>query len=491
MNCPGCENPLRHVRSQSGIAISHCPACEGRWLPGYQYWRWLHQAGKHARGTVTADTAPPAAVTGSPACPDCELGLQAGSAGRGLRFQVQWCRQCGGLWFPSAQWSLVQPGHLREELEAVYATLWRRERKRARKPARSTPTKRPSEPSREFGEISRRKQFYPVSVDLMEYLRHYRRASDLPPIYSLMREFESSFTCCDANGEDTLWQTVSYEPTRQIELNRTLSRIYSHLKTGSPDRIEHIYIERIDYCEFGNSKPFRVRVVNEFNDNYDHFYVKVADASRIYGLELEHTLSPNRINYLVDSETLIEEHIAGIPGDVFIREYLGGDRRFSRVRVAKEFVKFNERCFIRLLGDMRSYNYVIEMTPDFEETQFRVRAIDFDQQTYEGNAKIYLPQFFKENAQVVKLCTDLLNYQTMQQYQVEERTLIARRVLVAHHRLSALVRCMSADTLSTPEKFTELREGLNAYHQHRAFDRCENMGELLRTNLEVTLGVSL
>ena len=28
-------------------------------------------------------------------------------------------------------------------------------------------------------------------------------------------------------------------------------------------------------------------------------------------------------------------------------------------RIAKEFIKFNERCFIQLLGDMRSYNYVI------------------------------------------------------------------------------------------------------------------------------------
>jgi hypothetical protein len=58
--------------------------------------------------------------------------------------------------------------------------------------------------------------------------------------------------------------------------------------------------------DFGNSKPFRVRIINRLNDNYDHFYVKIADASRVYGLELEHILSPNRINYLTDDNTLIE-----------------------------------------------------------------------------------------------------------------------------------------------------------------------------------------
>jgi hypothetical protein len=43
-------------------------------------------------------------------------------------------------------------------------------------------------------------------------------------------------------------------------------------------------------------KPFRVKIRNILNDNYTHFYVK-ADASRIYGLELEHILSPDKINF--------------------------------------------------------------------------------------------------------------------------------------------------------------------------------------------------
>src|SRR3546814_11208964 len=81
----------------------------------------------------------------------------------------------------------------------------------------------------------------------------------------------------------------------------------------------------------------------------------------MYGLELEHILSPNRIVYFTDENTLIEEHIAGIPGDMFIRDYLN-DNSFNQTRIAKEFIKFNEPCFIRMLGAMRSYNYVIDIT---------------------------------------------------------------------------------------------------------------------------------
>jgi hypothetical protein len=37
-------------------------------------------------------------------------------------------------------------------------------------------------------------------------------------------------------------------------------------------------------------------------------------------LELEHILSPDKIN-LVYEDTLVEEHIMGIAGDVFIKHF--------------------------------------------------------------------------------------------------------------------------------------------------------------------------
>jgi hypothetical protein len=249
-------------------------------------------------------------------------------------------------------------------------------------------------------------------------------------------------------------------------------------------------VERVDFCAFGNSNPFRVRIVNQYNDNYDHFYVKKADASRIYGLELEDILSPNRINYMVCGNTLIEEHIAGIPGDMFLADYL--DRpSTNKVRIAKEFVKFNERCFARLLGDMRAYNYVIDITPDFEDEQYRVRAIDFDQQSYEGKIQAYLPHFFPDNKKVVDLCGQILNLQTIRQYQVEERTLIARRLNFSKEQVIRLTEAMRFGDLSLPEKTQELKAGLRKFHKDDRFLQCANIGDLLVLNLETTLACKL
>ncbi len=334
--------------------------------------------------------------------------------------------------------------------------------------------------------VLKKKRFYPVAARLLPYLRDYGRLLEVPPIYEELHRFSHLYPLYDREGQDTLWKTALYDPSIRTELARQLIQIYSLLKTNEFRSREHLTLERVDFCDFGNSRPFRIRVVNQFNDNYDHFYVKVADASRIYGLELEHILSPNRINYLVNGNTLIEEHIAGVPGDVFIHQYF--DRpETNPVRVAKEFVKFNERSFIRLLGDMRSYNYVVDITPDFEDAQYRVRAIDFDQQSYEGAKEMYLPQTFPENQAAVELCTTRLNYQTMRQYQDEERTLIERRCQIAHRRLDALWDSMCREKIAPEDHVLLLRDGLNHYHETTAFSACETMGQLVRMNLDVSL----
>jgi hypothetical protein len=337
-------------------------------------------------------------------------------------------------------------------------------------------------------DISRKKPSYPITPALRQYLRAYDRESPLPVAYADLRRFTGSFPLLDRTGRDTLWQTVFFEPQTLRELSQGLTEVYALLKTaGDLSFTEHLVADRIDYCEFGNSKPFRVRIVNLLNDNYDYFYVKQADASRLYGLELEHLLSPNSMNFLVSGDTLVEEHIVGIPGDDFIRLHLT-QRHINKVRIAKEFVKFNERCFVRLLGDMRAYNYVIEVTPDFENEQYRVRAIDFDQQSYEGRRAMYLPQFFKDNAAVIAMCARLLKPETVRQYQTEERALMARRARAERYRLRDLLDVMRQHYLAPPEKVIQLKAELNRYHHTNAFDKCDSMGDVVRQNLWQMLG---
>jgi hypothetical protein len=348
-----------------------------------------------------------------------------------------------------------------------------------------------SEQSKEPDKPSRKKPIFPVNEGLRYYLKHHGREVSQPVSYNDLLHITYSIPLKDKNGKDSLWETVSYDMKHWNFIREGLIRMYAILKTeGDLTFTSHLDVARIDYCSFANSNPFRIRIVNKFNDNYDHYYVKQADASRIYGLELEHLLSPNRITYLTHNNTLLEEHIPGIPGDLFIKNFLD-DPITNKIRFAKEFVKFNERCFVRLLGDMRSYNFVVDITPDIEDFQYRIRAIDFDQQSYEGRRNLYLPQFFKENYPLVELCVKYLNKESIDQYQTEERTMMAFRVASSRFRLMELLNTMAKDRIGTPEKLNQLKSELAAYFDAPIFNKCHSMGQLVKRQLKQTLQKNL
>lgn len=334
---------------------------------------------------------------------------------------------------------------------------------------------------------TQKKISYPIREPLRQYLADYGRAVPLPVHYEDLLRHQAAVPLLDPEDQDTLWESVYFPEYEQREIYQALKYIYALLKTaGTLEVIEHLTIARIDHCTFGNTRPFRIRIINRLNDNYDHFYIKRADASRVYGLELENLLSPNQVLYFVHENTLIEEHIAGIPGDLFLKKYLN-ESIFNQIRIAKEFVKFNERCFVRLLGDMRAYNYVAAITPDIEGNQYRLRAIDFDQQSYEGWRSFYLPQFFKENNPVIFLGVRHMSPATVRQYQLEEHSLMAMRIQAGSAQVGHLFRVMITDEISKPEKIVRLREELAAHHHHNAFLECASMGEVVLTNIRCML----
>ena len=333
--------------------------------------------------------------------------------------------------------------------------------------------------------ISKKKPSYPVNEKLHKYLNEYNRNLKISILYEDLLRFQGSVAVYDKDDNDTLWIRVYYNEFDRAEIDLNLKKVYTQLHSdGNEKTIPFLNVDAVDYCTFGNSKPFRVKVRNILNDNYTYFYVKKADASRIYGLELEHMLSPYNLNFLVYKNTLIEEHIAGIPGDEFIENMLEDCSPSEKSQIAKEFVKFNERCMIRLLGDMRAYNYVIVPTHDFDHVVFKIRAIDFDQQCYEGKFNVYRPQFFKENNKMVALVAEKLTQDSIDQYKIEERSTIAKRMISYQDRIGELLDCMTNDTISIEKHIEMLKSKIYEYTSDIEFKRSKNMGEILKNALD-------
>ena len=332
--------------------------------------------------------------------------------------------------------------------------------------------------------ISKKKPFYPISEKLNFFLKQHDRWIGNIISYNDLLRYTEVINIYDKNNDDTLWVRLIYNESERVEIDNNLKIVYTLLHSdGNPSSIPYLNIDSVDYCTFGNSKPFRIKVRNILNDNFIYFYVKQTDASRVYGIEFEHMLSPRNLNYLVNNSSLIEEHIAGIPGDIFIKDYLPKCTDYQKSQIAKEYVKFNERCMIRLLGDMRSYNYVVIPIHDFDQVIYKIRAIDFDQQSYEGKLSVYRPQFFKENQAMMDIVRQKLKTDSIVQYKIEERSTISRRLIISDDRMKLLLNIMKFDQVSTSDNINSLKTEIFRFTNEEKFKQCKSMGDIMFQSL--------
>ena len=142
---------------------------------------------------------------------------------------------------------------------------------------------------------------------------------------------------------------------------------------------------------------------------------------------------------------------------------------------------------IRLLGDMRAYNYVIVPTHDFDQVVYKIRAIDFDQQSFEGDFKVYRPQLFKENKPVIDLIREKLINSSINQYKIEERAIIVKRVLGSKKRINSLIESMKKDIISNDENVQSLTKQIYHLTKDNKFKYSQSMGDIMETSLNYLL----
>ena len=327
------------------------------------------------------------------------------------------------------------------------------------------------------------KESFPISEGLSEYLKKNKRDIELPILYNDLINYSYANALKDKTGKWTYWENAVYPPDQLQLINAGLIKTYQLIKNFDATNLAtECKIERIDFCEFGNSTPFRVKIVNLANGEIDFFYIKLADASRVYGLELEHLLTSNAINFLCHKNTLVEEHIEGMAGDDFLQK----NKPFNEIEekmIAKEFIRFCESCFVRLLGDMRCYNFVINSISKNSSPQYLIRAIDFDQQCYEGRLSFYLPQLYKENEWYVEMVMKHLGKDEIAQIQKIELEEMANRIKNISTRLSELLGSMGKDELSENHKIRLLKGELNDHFKTLNFASCSTMGAIVKEQL--------
>ena len=85
---------------------------------------------------------------------------------------------------------------------------------------------------------------------------------------------------------------------------------------------------------------------------------------------------------------------------------------------------------------------------------------------------------------MVKLVRRKIQKESVDQYKIEERSIVARRMISFNSRINLLLDCMMNDTLSTQEHIEMLREEIYNFTHDLEFRRSEGMGSILKNALD-------
>ena len=123
--------------------------------------------------------------------------------------------------------------------------------------------------------MSRKKPSFPISDRLNRYIAKFNRTTKIPVFYDDLLRFSGSIVVYDHHDEDTLWVRCYYSDSDREEIDVSLKKVYTILHSdGSDDSLEFLNVDAIDYCTFGNSKPFRIKIRNVVNDSLSYFDFK-------------------------------------------------------------------------------------------------------------------------------------------------------------------------------------------------------------------------
>lgn len=73
--------------------------------------------------------------------------------------------------------------------------------------------------------------------------------------------------------------------------------------------------------------------------------------------------------------------------------------------------------------------------------------------------------------------------ESVKQYQIEERSLIANRMHAERIRLKDLITVMKTNVIFLPENVKLLRKELEVHYKDPSFKTCTNMGDILEKSL--------
>jgi Zn-finger nucleic acid-binding protein len=126
LKCPVCKSPeLQLAEAEAGLTFHNCPQCNGNWITGAEYWKWLehHEANlpersDHDSGLTLAE--PGLHID----CPECRFRMVKYLVGHGFSFTIDHCEGCRGVWLDRNEWEALKERNLHDDLNSMFTSFW-------------------------------------------------------------------------------------------------------------------------------------------------------------------------------------------------------------------------------------------------------------------------------------------------------------------------------------------------------------------------------
>ena len=132
MNCPVCKkSELVTKELEPNLSAGQCPSCQGHWIAGAEYWKWVEEHGSDAAERVHHNENLKLAEPGLPIdCPECRFRMVKYLVGRGLPFTIDHCHGCKGIWLDGNEWEALRKRNLHDDLNLMFTSFWQTEAQR-------------------------------------------------------------------------------------------------------------------------------------------------------------------------------------------------------------------------------------------------------------------------------------------------------------------------------------------------------------------------
>src|SRR5262245_13163217 len=126
MNCPVCKtSELTAMELEANLTAFQCDQCDGHWIRGAEYWKWLEDHASNLAERVIEDESLTLAEPGVPVdCPECRFRMIKYLVGRGLDFTLDHCRGCKGIWLDRNEWAALRKRNLHDDMNTMFTSFW-------------------------------------------------------------------------------------------------------------------------------------------------------------------------------------------------------------------------------------------------------------------------------------------------------------------------------------------------------------------------------